>query len=85
MSAGLQLYIYPEEDRQVGGNIGGLYNVSYLHLCLIYIYIYIYNLHERRLSSNNGTLNFRPDAFRLLASLGVFALCLVFKLSVTSR
>ena len=28
------------EDRQVGRNIGGLYNVSYLHLRLIYIYIY---------------------------------------------
>ena len=27
----------PQEDRQVGRNIGGLYNVSYLHLCLIYI------------------------------------------------
>jgi len=37
---------HPEEDRQVGRNIGGLENVSYLHLCLIYryIYIYIYNL-----------------------------------------
>ena len=48
---------HPEEDRQVGRNIGGLYNVSYLHLCLIYcfmgkniythwmlvrVYIYIY-------------------------------------------
>ena len=32
---------HPEEDRQVGRHIGGLYNVSYLHLCLIYIYIYI--------------------------------------------
>ena len=33
---------HPEEDRQVGRNIGGLENVSYLHLCLIYIYVYIY-------------------------------------------
>ena len=32
----------PQEDRQVGRNIGGLYNVSYLHLSLIHIYIYIY-------------------------------------------
>ena len=41
----IYIYIYiqthPEEDRQVGRNIDGLYNVSYLHLCLIYIYIYI--------------------------------------------
>ena len=35
-------FTHPEEDRQVGRNIGGLYNVSYLHLCLIYICIYIY-------------------------------------------
>ena len=27
------------EDRQVGRNIGGLYNVSYLHLCLIYCFM----------------------------------------------
>ena len=27
---------HPEEDQQVGRNIGGLENVSYLHLCLIY-------------------------------------------------
>ena len=32
----------PEEDLQVGRNIGGLDVVSYLHLCFsVYIYIYI--------------------------------------------
>ena len=43
----------------------------------IYIYIYIYNLHERGSSSNKETLYFRPDAFRLLPSSGVFALRLI--------
>ena len=35
----LHSFTRPEEDRQVGRNIGGLENVSYLHLCLLYIYI----------------------------------------------
>ena len=39
-------FTHPDEDRQVGRNIGGLYNVSYLHLCLIYIHIYISNTNE---------------------------------------
>ena len=30
---------HPDEDRQVGRNIGGLYNVSYLHLCSIYCFM----------------------------------------------
>ena len=38
----LHFFTGPEEDRQVGRNIGGLENVSYLHLCFLYIYIYIY-------------------------------------------
>ena len=36
----IYIYIYgPEEDRQVGRNIGGLYNVSYLHLCFFFRYL----------------------------------------------
>ena len=31
--------VHPEEDRQVGRNIGGLENVSYLRLCLIYCFM----------------------------------------------
>ena len=40
ISTNLSVFVrvsHPDEDRQVGRNIGGLYNVSYLHLCLIYL------------------------------------------------
>ena len=56
------IYIYthphPEEDRQVGRNIGGLYNVSYLHLCYIYIYIYQSKHTRQRLAV--ATQSFTP-------------------------
>ena len=32
-------FFHPEEDREVGRNVGVLYNVSYLHLCLIYCFM----------------------------------------------
>lgn len=61
----------PEETRQ------SVANISPSYLSALYIYIYIYNLHERGSSSNKETLYFRPDAFRLLPSSGVFALRLI--------
>ena len=39
ISTNLSVLTQPEEDRQVGRNIGGLYIVTYLHLCLIYCFM----------------------------------------------